>query len=60
MAAQDYYSLTGRFETMKLILRAIPYDGQSPDLDLERNAKVCVRGDEEIGNMRAKRRKDRE
>ena len=48
-----------RVETMKLILRTIPYRGRARSLDFSRNPDICVRGDEELANMRAKRKKKR-
>lgn len=44
-----------RLETMKLILRTIPYRGRSRTLDMEPNLEVCVRGDVELKKMKASR-----
>ncbi len=41
-----------RLETMKLILRTIPYYGRSRSLEFDRNEQVCVRGDEELKRLR--------
>ncbi len=45
-----------RLETMKLILRTIPYYGRSRSLDFERNEDVCVRGDVEYARMKKKKK----
>lgn len=42
-----------RVETMKLILREIPFEGRNPDLDLTPNPDICVRGDLERERMRS-------
>jgi polyphosphate kinase len=42
-----------RLETIKLILRTIPYRGRSRTLDFERDQSICVRGDEELARMRS-------
>lgn len=46
-----------RIETMKLILRNIPYRGRSRTLSFEPNPDVCVRGDIEYASMKKKHRK---
>jgi polyphosphate kinase 2 len=46
-----------RLETMKLMLRTLPYRGRSRTLDFERNPDVCVRGDEEFKRMKKNRLK---
>ncbi len=48
-----------RLETMKLMLRTLPYRGRSRTLDFERNPEVCVRGDEEFKRMKKLRKKQR-
>jgi len=46
-----------RLETMKLILRSIPYVGRSRSLDFEPNPQVCVYGADEYKRMKAKHKK---
>jgi polyphosphate kinase len=46
-----------RIETMKLILRSIPYRGRSRTLSFEASPDVCVRGDVEYASMKKKHRK---
>jgi polyphosphate kinase 2 len=41
-----------RLETIKLILRTIPYHGRSRSLEFERDPAICVRGDEELARLR--------
>lgn len=41
-----------RLETMKLILRTIPYRGRSRTLSFEPNDDICVRGDVELARMK--------
>ncbi len=41
-----------RLETMKLILRTIPYAGRSRTLDFEPNPEICVPGDVELRRMK--------
>ncbi len=45
-----------RLETMKLILRTIPYYGRSRSRDFERHEDVCVRGDVEYARMKKKKK----
>ena len=46
-----------RIETMKLLLRSIPYRGRSRSLRFEADPDVCVRGDIEYASMKKKHRK---
>jgi polyphosphate kinase 2 (PPK2 family) len=48
-----------RLETMKLILRSIPYTGRTRSLDVAPNPDICVRGDIELANMKRERKAGR-
>ncbi len=48
-----------RLETMKLILRTIPYIGRTRTLNLSANPDICVRGDVELAAMKRDRRAGR-
>ncbi len=49
-----------RIETMKLILRTIPYRGRSRTLDFSPNPEICVRGDHEHARMKRKKRSSKD
>ncbi len=46
-----------RLETMKVILRRIPYRGRTRSLDMRPNSKVILSGDQEIARMDRERKK---
>ena len=46
-----------RLETMKLILSSVKYRGRSKELDYTVDPNIVIRGDVELQNMKARKKK---